>query len=82
MLVFWVVTPCGLAGRFQSFGGNPKYGRSLFLRNVGIYLQVLYYPENQLQQTVLRFQLKFKLTAVVSNNTGLQILTLQKLFWF
>jgi hypothetical protein len=22
MLVFWVVTPCGLAGRYQRSGGN------------------------------------------------------------
>jgi hypothetical protein len=34
MLVFWVVTPCGL------LGGYPEDGGSMFLRNVGIYLQV------------------------------------------
>jgi hypothetical protein len=22
MLIFWVVTPCGLVGRYQSFGGT------------------------------------------------------------
>jgi hypothetical protein len=48
MLVFWVVTPCGLVGRYQHFGGmyytafffSPEDEGSMFLRNAGIYLQV------------------------------------------
>jgi hypothetical protein len=55
MLVFWVVTPCGLTGRYQRFEGTycldiqplahtaffrVEDGGSIFLRNVGIYLQV------------------------------------------
>jgi hypothetical protein len=45
MLVFWVVTPFGLVGRYQSFGENtasfsPEDRGSMFLRNVGICLQV------------------------------------------
>jgi hypothetical protein len=35
MLVFWVETPCGLAGRYQSFGLNMR----LFIQIVGIHLQ-------------------------------------------
>jgi hypothetical protein len=43
MLVFWVVTPCGLVRGHQHFGGTyclhlQHFG--MFLRNVGIYLQV------------------------------------------
>jgi hypothetical protein len=53
MLIFWVVKPCGLVGRYQRFGGtyclhlqrwnhfSPKDRDSMFLRNVGIYLQAL-----------------------------------------
>jgi hypothetical protein len=39
---FWVVTPCGLAGRYQHFKChfNPEDGDSTFLQNVGTYLQV------------------------------------------
>jgi hypothetical protein len=41
MLVFWVITPCGLVGRYQRFcraeGGDS---RPMFLRNVGISPQV------------------------------------------
>jgi hypothetical protein len=45
VLVFWVVTPCGLVGRYQRFGGTysvlcPEDGGSMFFRNVGISLQV------------------------------------------
>jgi hypothetical protein len=42
VLVFWVVKPCGLVGRYQRFEGtfSPEDGDSIFLRNVGIYLQV------------------------------------------
>jgi hypothetical protein len=48
MLVVWVVTPCGLVDRrrYQCFGGTycpifrAEDGGSIFLRNVGIYLQV------------------------------------------
>jgi hypothetical protein len=47
MLVFWVVTPCGLVGRYQRFGGTyclylqdwSEDGGRTFLRNVGIYPQ-------------------------------------------
>jgi hypothetical protein len=45
-LVFWVVTPCRLVGRYQNFGGtyclhlSPEDEGSMFFRNVGIYLQV------------------------------------------
>jgi hypothetical protein len=47
MPVFWVVTPCGLVGRYQLLRGtycvhihfSPEYGGSMFLRNAGIYLQ-------------------------------------------
>jgi hypothetical protein len=35
MLAFRVVTPCGLVDRF-----SPEDGDSMFLRNVGVYLQV------------------------------------------
>jgi hypothetical protein len=38
LLVFWVVTPCGLVGRYQRFR-KEEWG-SMFLRNVGIYVQV------------------------------------------
>lgn len=34
LLVFWTMTPCG------SINFSPEYGGSLFIRNVGIYLQV------------------------------------------
>jgi hypothetical protein len=33
MLVFWAVTPCGLAGRYTLF--KAEDGDSMFLRNVG-----------------------------------------------
>jgi hypothetical protein len=36
ILVLWVVMLCGLVGRYLS----PEDGGSMFLRNVGIYLQV------------------------------------------
>jgi hypothetical protein len=44
MLVFWVVTSCGLGNRYQRFGEtyclhfSPEDGDSMFLRNVVIYL--------------------------------------------
>jgi hypothetical protein len=42
MLLFWVVTPCGLVGRHQRFGEtyflSTEDGGSTFLRNVVIYL--------------------------------------------
>jgi hypothetical protein len=46
IFVFLVETPCGFVGRYQRFGGtyyiylNPEDGGSMFLWNVGIYLQV------------------------------------------
>jgi hypothetical protein len=45
MLVFGVVTLCGLVGEYRWFernirGFSPGGGGSMFLRNVGIYLQV------------------------------------------
>jgi hypothetical protein len=49
MLVFWVITPFGLVVRYQRFGGthclhlqglSSEDGGGMFLRNVGIYLQV------------------------------------------
>jgi hypothetical protein len=44
MLVFWVVTPCGLGGGYQRFGGtyclHLQGRRQYFLRNVGTHLQV------------------------------------------
>jgi hypothetical protein len=42
ILVFWVVTPYGLAGRYQRFGrtSSTDDGGNMFLRNVGICLQV------------------------------------------
>jgi hypothetical protein len=41
MLVLWVITPCGLVGRYQRFGATYREdGGSIFLWNVGIYLQV------------------------------------------
>jgi hypothetical protein len=39
MLVFLVVIPCKLAGRCERFF-SPEDGGSVFLRNVGIYLQI------------------------------------------
>jgi hypothetical protein len=33
MMMFWVVTSCGLVGRY------PEDGDGMFLRNAGIYLQ-------------------------------------------
>jgi hypothetical protein len=49
ILVFWVVKPCGLVGRYQRFRGtyclhlkgwNLKDGGNMFFRNFAIYLQV------------------------------------------
>jgi hypothetical protein len=53
MLLFWVVTPCGIVGRYQRFGWTcclhlqpssvifrTEDGDSVFLRNFGIYLRV------------------------------------------
>jgi hypothetical protein len=42
MLVFQIVIPCGLAG-------SPEDGGSMFLQNVGVYLQVhiAYNPDDQ-----------------------------------
>jgi hypothetical protein len=46
MLVFWVVAHCRLTSRYQTFGGThnlhilPEDGSNIFLRNVGIYLEV------------------------------------------
>jgi hypothetical protein len=46
MLVFWVVTPCGLQGRYQRFEGtyclhHQSWSQSsILLPNVGIYLEV------------------------------------------
>jgi hypothetical protein len=31
-MLFWVVMPCGLVGRYQRFG-DPENGDSMFLRN-------------------------------------------------
>jgi hypothetical protein len=36
MLIFWVITPCGLVGRHQRLGGTY----CMFLRNIRIYLDV------------------------------------------
>lgn len=38
MLVFWIVAPCGLAGRYQQF--KAKNGGNMFLKMTGIYLQI------------------------------------------
>jgi hypothetical protein len=40
-LVFWVVTPCGLVGGYQRFGGRlpPEDEGDTYLRNVGNHLQ-------------------------------------------
>jgi hypothetical protein len=38
-MLFWAVTPCRLAGRYL-LKFSPEDGDSMFLRNVGIYLQV------------------------------------------
>jgi hypothetical protein len=43
MFFFRVVTPCELVSRHQRFGGtyfSPEDGGSMFLRNIGVYLQV------------------------------------------
>jgi hypothetical protein len=45
MIEFWVVTPCGLVGRYSvseeyTSQSHPWRWGSMFLRNVGIYLQV------------------------------------------
>jgi hypothetical protein len=43
IFVFWVLTPCGLVGRYHRFGGthfNPEDGGSVFIRNDGICVQV------------------------------------------
>jgi hypothetical protein len=51
MLVLRLVTPCGLVGRHQRFDGTyclhnqDRTEGSIFLRNVGIYLEVHYNPE-------------------------------------
>jgi hypothetical protein len=53
MLFFWVVTPCGLVGRYQHFGetyclhfqDRPEHGDSMFNRNFGIYLRVHAAPQ-------------------------------------
>jgi hypothetical protein len=39
MLAFWVVTPCGLLGKYQHFF-RAKDRDSMFLRNVDLYLKV------------------------------------------
>jgi hypothetical protein len=41
MLMFWIVTPCGL---------SPEDGDSIFLRNGGIYLRV--YTASQSRRTI------------------------------
>jgi hypothetical protein len=40
ILVFWVVTPCGLVGRHKHFEETyyPEDGDSMFPQNIGIYL--------------------------------------------
>jgi hypothetical protein len=41
MLVFWVVTPYGLVGGYQRFGGfSPDDGNSMFCQNVDTHLKV------------------------------------------
>jgi hypothetical protein len=44
MVVFRIVTPCGLAGVYERFRitycFSPEDGGSMFLRNVGTHLQV------------------------------------------
>jgi hypothetical protein len=46
MLVFWVVMPCGLVGRYNLLDEHTasifrtEYGGSMPLQNVGNYLQV------------------------------------------
>jgi hypothetical protein len=46
MMIFWIVTPCGLVGRYQRVREtyylyfSPEDGYSMFRRNVGIDLQV------------------------------------------
>jgi hypothetical protein len=42
ILVFWVVTPCGLAGKYQRFGGIywTEDDCNMFLRNIAIYVEV------------------------------------------
>jgi hypothetical protein len=44
-LFFWAVTPCGLADRnfretYLSIFSSPEDGDSMFIRNVGIHLEV------------------------------------------
>jgi hypothetical protein len=41
IVVLWVVTPCGLAGGYQRFGGtlNPVDGGDRFLRDVSNHIQ-------------------------------------------
>jgi hypothetical protein len=45
IMVFWIVTPCSVAGGCRYFGGtityilNPEDGADLFLRNVSSHLQ-------------------------------------------
>jgi hypothetical protein len=39
MLVFWVVMPCGLVGRYQ-LSPSSALKLEMFLRNAGIFLQV------------------------------------------
>jgi hypothetical protein len=46
MLAFWVVTPCGILGRYQCFGetyrlllGYPEDGAGMFPRHVCNHLQ-------------------------------------------
>jgi hypothetical protein len=42
-LVSWVVTPCGIVGRYQLFGETyclHLQGGRMFLRNADIYVQV------------------------------------------
>jgi hypothetical protein len=42
IVIFWVVTPCGLVGGYQLFGGTyPEDGDDTFLRNVGNHIQEL-----------------------------------------
>jgi hypothetical protein len=40
MLAFWVVTPCGLLGKYQHFFFRAKDRDSMFLRNVDLCLKV------------------------------------------
>jgi hypothetical protein len=69
ILIFWVVTQWGLVGTYQRFGEtyclcllgwSPESRVSMFLRNVGIYIQIQRRSDSEDQHGVLSNCFKYK----------------------